>query len=125
MPNPTDGCRDLLRLTMTPGLGPVLIARLIEHFGAPAPALDASETALRAIKGVGPGRARAIAEGLRDSDRLADEELALADRLGVRLIARGDDYPPLLAQIPDPPPILYVRGQLDPAGPDRYPIAIV
>ena len=126
MPNPTDGSRDLLRLTMTPGLGPVLIARLIEHFGSAADALGASETALREIKGLGAGRARAIAQGLRESGRLADEELALAQRLGVRLIARGeDDFPPLLAQIPDPPPVLYIHGTLDPAGADRYPIAIV
>lgn len=126
MPNLTDGSRHLLRLTMTPGLGPVLIARLIEHFGSAAAALDASETALREIKGLGPGRARAIAKGLRDSDRLADEELDRADRLGVRIIARGEpDYPPLLAQIPDAPPVLYVRGTLEPHGADRYPIAIV
>lgn len=130
MPNLTDGSSDrlrlMLRLTMTPGLGPVLIARLIEHFGSAAAALEASETALREIRGFGGGRARAIAQGLRDSDRLADEELARAERLGVHLLARGEaGYPPLLAQIPDAPPILYVRGTLDPAGADRYPIAIV
>ena len=119
MPNPTVGSdgdlglmlRLTLRLTMTPGLGPVLIARLIEHFGSAAAALDASETALREIKGLGPGRARAIAQGLRESERLADEELARAERLGVRLIARGDaGYPPLLAQIPG----LDVREIADP-----------
>lgn len=111
---------------MTPGLGPVLIARLLQHFGSAPEALDASETALREIKGIGAAKARAIAEGLRQSDQLADQELALAEQLGVRIIALGEpEYPPLLAQIPDPPPVLYVRGTLDPAGADRYPVAIV
>ena len=49
-----------------------------------------------------------------------------AERAGATLLAISSaDYPPLLRQIPDPPPILYVRGRIAPADLDRYPVAIV
>jgi DNA processing protein len=126
MPSPTPHTLALLRLTLTPGLGPVLITRALETFGSPDAVLAASESALRRIKGVGDDRARTIAKGLADSAARADDELSLADSLNVSILAKGDPaYPPLLAQIPDAPPILYIRGALDPAALDRFPVAIV
>ncbi len=111
---------------MTPGLGPALIGRLLERFGSAAAALEASETGLREIRGIGQGKAVTIARGLRESERLADEELVLAGELGVSIVARGEEgYPPLLAQVPDAPPILYVRGELRAREEDRYAVAIV
>lgn len=48
------------------------------------------------------------------------EELR-ADKLGVRLILRGDpDYPDLLASIHDPPLVLYVQGSLTGASPVAF-----
>jgi DNA processing protein len=118
--------RDLLRLTLTPGLGPVLISRLLAVFGSPAAALAASAAELERIKGIGPGKSVAFVRGFKESGAHVDEELALAERLGVRIVPRGDlEYPPLLATINDAPPLLYVRGRIEPAGPDRYPMAIV
>lgn len=118
--------RDLLRLTLTPGLGPILIGRLLATFGSPTAALAASAAELERVDRIGPRNAAAIAKGFRETDRTADEELALAERLGVRIVTRADGaYPPLLTSINDAPPILYIRGTLDPAGPDRYPLAIV
>lgn len=116
---------DLLRLTLTPGLGPVLIARCLEAFGSPAATLGASAADLRRIKGIGEAKADTIRRGMDASDALAREELDLAHRLGVSLIAITDhDYPPLLRQIADAPPLLYVRGRLD-AAQDRHCVAIV
>src|SRR5690606_415589 len=41
----------------------------------------------------------------------AEREIAAADRVGVRFVALGEpEYPGLLAAIPDPPPLLGVRG---------------
>jgi DNA processing protein len=78
------------------------------------------------VKGIGEVLARQIAAAIPETDRLADEELALAKTLGVDLLAIGSPaYPPLLAQTPDPPPLLYVRGQISPDALDRYPVAIV
>lgn len=119
----------LLRLTLTPGLGPILIARLLAACGSPERVLETPAAELRGVKGIGPERAAAITKALADSARLADDELTLADKLGVTLLAKGaGDYPPLLAPLADSPPILYVRGSLQTAGdqaPDRYPIAMV
>jgi len=47
----------------------------------------------------------------------AGREVAEAERLGARIVLEGDDdYPALLRQLPLPPPVLYVAGEL-PAGP--------
>lgn len=117
---------DLLRLTLTPGLGPVLIARLLARFGSAADACRAGSATLQTIEGIGPLKSARIAKGLGESEPLALREWALAESLGVRVVPKSDpEYPTLLAGIPDPPPLLYVRGRLRPEDADRYPVAIV
>jgi len=119
----------LLRLTLTPGLGPILIARLLAALGSAERVLATKPAELRAVKGIGPERAAAMAKSLPESAALADAELALAAKLGVSIFAKGaPGYPPLLAPLADAPPILYVRGSLHTEGdqaPDRYPLGIV
>lgn len=117
MPSPTPSTTPdpatyaLLRLTLTPGLGPVLISRALAAFGSPEAILAANEHALRRIKGIGDDKSRQIVAGFADSARRADDELALAESLNARILAIHDPaYPPLLRQIPDPPPILTIRG---------------
>lgn len=114
----------LLRLTYAPGLGPVLIRRLVECFGSASAALRASPAQLTRVRGVGDTMARRIVDGLRDDSDM-QEELELAGRLGVRIVTAIDaDYPPLLRQLRDAPPVLYVRGELD-AAQDRHCVAMV
>lgn len=116
----------LLRLCMTPGLGPVLIRRAIEEFGSPDAVLAASEAGLKRIRGIGVEKSRGILAGMRESERAAEDELREAERAGASLVAiTSPAYPPLLRQIPDPPPILYIRGELRPDDLDHYPVAIV
>lgn len=116
----------LLRLTLTPGLGPRRIAALLERFGSPTAVLGASAADIQRIRGIGQATAAKIVRGMRASLDLADAELARAEELGVRLVGLGGPgYPALLGQIPDPPPLLYVLGQIEPARADRYPVAIV
>ena len=118
--------RDLLRLTLTPDLGPVLIARLLEHFGTAATVLGKSSSALAAVRGIGSVKADAIARGLAASDELATTEIEACEQLGVRLISLADnEYPALLKTIPSAPPLLYIKGTLEPATLDQYPCAIV
>jgi DNA processing protein len=118
--------RDLLRLTLTPELGPVLISRLLEAKGSAERVLAASAQELERVKGIGPGRSAAFVKGFKASGSLVDAELELAERLGVSIIAQSDAaYPPLLRQIHDAPPLLYVRGTIEPEGRDRYPVAMV
>ncbi len=117
---------DLLRLTLTPGMGPVFISRLLAAFGTPERVLAASAAELERVKGIGGGRARAFVKGMKESAALVDGELELAAQLGVTIVPLADPlYPPLLRQIHDPPPLLYVRGAIDPANADRYTVAIV
>ena len=119
--------RGLLPLTLTPGLGPVLTARLIEWCdGDLAKAAAATASTLRRIPGFGPTRAETVAAGLSGAIERVEREIALADRLGVRIVAKGDAaYPDIMAALPDAPWVLYVRGSLDPLAQDRYPVAIV
>ncbi len=126
MPSLDPHVRDVLRLTLTPGLGPVLIARLLEAFGDPDRVLAASAGQLEQVKGIGAGKSVQFVRGMKEAAGLVDLELERAAKKGVRLVPKADpEYPPLLASIQDPPPLLYVRGTLRPAEPDRYPVAIV
>jgi len=116
---------DLLRLTLAPGLGPVLTRRAIDTLGSPRAVIEASPADLARTPGVGAERARKIAAALRAGDGALEAELALARRLGVRFVSRHDDeYPPLLTHLDDAPPVLRVRGELTPER-DRYCAAIV
>jgi len=113
---------DAIRLALVPGVGPLLSKTLLDHFGSPATVLAASRPALLAVPGVGSTLANQIL--LARQSLAAAQELALCRQLGVTLILRGQaDYPPPLAQIPDPPSLLYVKGEIAPR--DRLAIAIV
>jgi DNA processing protein len=104
----------------------VLISRLLEKFGSAQDVCRASAALLQTVQGIGPGKSADLARGLATSEALAQAEVSLAEKLGVHLVAKGtDEYPPLLAEISDAPPLLYVKGKLDPHGPDRYSVAIV
>ena len=117
-----DSClRWHLRLHLAEGVGAVTFGRLVEHFGGVEAAAGASPAALRRVAGVGPALAGAIA-GVDDD--AVEEELALARREGVTVLCLGDEaYPPGLRNIPDPPPVLYVRGRLEPA--DAVAVGVV
>jgi len=113
-------CR--LCLAMTPGLGARLSARLIELCGSPQEAVRASPRTLTRVRGVGKITSEQIASGLRKAESLAREQLEIARRAGVMIITQSDDaYPALLRTIPDPPQVLFVRGELG----DGYCVAIV
>lgn len=126
MPEVPQHLRDLLQLTLTPGLGPVFISRLLRAFDTPQAVLQASAAELQRIKGIGNSRSISIAKGMKEAAASVDAELELAAKLGIQIIPQADpNYPPLLKQIHDAPPLLYVRGSLDPAEKDRYPLAMV
>lgn len=126
MPDLSPNAIDLLRLTLVPGLGPVLISRLLKKFGSARVALDASAAEIRTVKGIGDAKADAIDRARPDLERLVAAELEAIAGVGVHLIALGDPgYPALLAHIDDPPPVLYARGELRPADLDRAMLAVV
>jgi DNA processing protein len=125
MSTPPEHAFDLLRLTLVPGLGPVIIRRLLERFGSAAGVFAAPLNMLEQVEGVGGRRARAILDHA-DNDRDARRELERAGELGVSILTLASPgYPSLLAQTPDAPPVLYLRGALAPEDADRYALAIV
>ena len=102
----------LLTLSFTPGLGPRKIKAVTEHFGVDLlPAVGAAE--LTQVEGIGRKLAAAMVTARATAQTKADAEIARAQRLHITLLALGTpDYPAALAQIYDPPPVLYVRGTL-------------
>jgi len=121
-----DEIRDLVHLSLVPGLGSMLASRLLERFGSPSAVLSLSPAQFQEVRGIGEVLADRIARGVRKAGRKVRAELEQARRLGAMIIARSDPaYPPLLREIPDPPMILYVRGRIDALGDDRFPVAIV
>jgi DNA processing protein len=113
-----------LQLSLTQGIGPILIRRLIDSQGSADKACRASIAQLRAVEGIGTTRAEKIFASLKEAQRLVEPELQKARDLGVQIICPEDDaYPPLLKSIPDPPAVLYVNGALEPR--DLNALAIV
>ncbi|MDQ3331722.1 MAG: DNA-processing protein DprA [Planctomycetota bacterium] len=111
-----------LRLHLVPGIGPRTTQTLLEAFGSPARALEATEAELLSVEGIGPKLAKAV-RAARVSDE-AHAELARCREIGASVTARGTaGYPHLLSQIPDAPAVLYSRGELLPQ--DEIAVAIV
>ncbi len=103
------------------GVGPHLFKRLLEHFASPAAVLAAPAAVLESVPGVSRNLARAIANQREAVD--VRTEIQAAAAAGVRILTMDHlEYPSLLREIPDPPPWLYVKGQLLPCD---LPIAMV
>lgn len=98
-----------VRLARTPRIGPLTFHRLIARFRTASAALEALP------------RVSSLAAA---SEERAAAEIEGVEALGARLIASCEpDYPPLLAQLDAPPPLLAIRG--DPQWLKRPTIAIV
>ena len=109
-----------LRLTLTPGVGAGSQRQLLAAFGLPENIYAAGHSALAAV--VGSPIARTVLE--HDTAAAVDGALAWADEPGNNVITLGDPlYPAALLEIPDPPVLLYVKG--DPALLQRPAIALV
>lgn len=113
---------DWLRLNLINGLGPRLRQQLFEVFDSPAEILNATESRLRQVPGIGPTLASAI---VNSNNRVAAQnELRRCREMSIDLLFESEtSYPTNLKEIPDPPGILYSRGKIIPA--DSIAIAIV
>lgn len=95
--------RDWLRLARTENVGPVTFAQLIARYGEPSLALAALPDLAR--RG---GRAGGLDI---PSPTAAEAELTAGDRLGARMIAACEPaFPPTLAAVDPPPPLIWVWG---------------
>ncbi len=110
-----------LALARVKGIGAVRVRRLKAHFGTLQQAWTASESDLVAA-GLDARTARAMVETRRGVH--PEAELERLARASVRAITWDHpDYPRLLAQTADAPPVLFVRGTL--TAQDDWAVAIV
>lgn len=108
-------------LKSVPGIGNLLFKRLIDHFQSPERVFNASKTELAQIEGISRQLASSITR-YQAPDQVY-EELHLLGQKPYKIIPiTNENYPPLLRHIPDPPPFLYVYGDLAPA---KKTIAVV
>ena len=99
-----------LALSQVPGIGAARLHALVAAFGSAGGALHAPHGAIASL----PGFSRAAAGAIRAvSPRAGHDILDHLDRLGAAVLLADDPrFPPLLSEIPDPPALLYVWGDV-------------
>jgi DNA processing protein len=104
-----------------PGIGPIRLRVLLDHFGDVSQAWEASTATLRALG----FDQRTIESFVAVRSKLnLSAELERVSRLGATVLTwDSPDYPSLLKNIYDPPPVLYVQGELRPR--DEWALAVV
>ena len=113
----------LLVLTLIPGIGPARIKAITAHLDNLSDVLHLGVDELMQVPGIGKPLALEIYNFLHNSstrlaaERSAGEQIAALQRYNASIVTILDsDYPPLLKEIYDPPPCLFVRGTLPLAG---------
>lgn len=97
-------------LKSIPGIGNILFKRLIDHFKSPQAVFEAPERELLKIEGLSSRLVSALKRAKTPDWARRDFDIAI--QKGYQIITQSDpSYPPLLHQIPDPPPFFYVFGQ--------------
>lgn len=100
-----------LSLALTPGLGPATLKKLVERFGSARQILAAGRKALEECPFLRKDSLACLCDQKTSIGATADKELRLAEKAGATLLCWDDPlFPPLLKEISDPPPILYVLG---------------
>lgn len=101
--------RDWLALSLVPGVGSSHFVRLLAHYHTPGAVLRTPARELADV--VGPKLAPLIAQYGASSD--VDEQVRRMKAAGAHLVTMEDpSYPEPLAEIYDPPLVLFVRGEL-------------
>ncbi|MFZ2540576.1 MAG: DNA-processing protein DprA [Gallionella sp.] len=99
-----------LTLSLTRGLGGESARRLLKEFGSPAAVFAASIRSLKSV--VRSDVAAEISTGIGE-DAIAPALTWLEDDNNHIVTLADSEYPQALLNIPDPPLLLYVKGQLD------------
>lgn len=114
---------DWLHLSLVPGLGVGGCWRLVNHFGSPAEVLGASRKDLLRVPGIRERQIAGLCDGGNLQKRGEEEHQRLVNFGGLLLSYTDPDYPLLLKELTDPPPVLYLLG--DPALLTKSLVAIV
>ena len=106
--------------TRTPTVGSVRIGLLEERFGSLEAAWQATAGELKSA-----GLGRNVVESIEQVRKVIDpeRELEAAREAGVQVLTwHSAGYPKLLREIHDPPPVLYVKGDLEPEDEPRVTV---
>jgi DNA processing protein len=99
-------------LKSVPLVGNVTFRRLLERFDTPEQALKASEAELALVRGINAALIASIRR--HDYREFAERECEKVVKAGAKVVNfLEEEYPKVLLEIPDPPPILYVKGSLE------------
>lgn len=105
-----DDVRDWIALSLTTGIGPMTAQKVLKRFGFPGAAFRASR---QQFEGVGLSEDTREAILSQDGYREADTQLLWLQQHGASAITIQDaEYPLHLREIPDPPIVLYFKGDL-------------
>ncbi|ABZ84766.1 DNA processing protein dpra, putative [Heliomicrobium modesticaldum Ice1] len=101
-----------IALSALPGIGPRRFYALLGHFGTARNAWLAADERWDGVAGLSRQGWERTLQARRRADRVTVllRRLTQGDIAAVLLI--DEQYPALLRSIPDPPPVLYVRGKL-------------
>ena len=109
-------------LSLVPGVGSVLFKRLLDQFKTPDAVFRATLRDLLRVEGIGKRVAEEILKG--PAEKKTERELRLLKEAGGTLLTIADErYPLRLREIYDPPPLLYLRGELREE--DNFALSIV
>ncbi len=120
--SPSQEILDEILLSLVEGIGSRTYRMLLEHFGSVSKILDASLGELRRFEFYRSGTAERLVSARENIDPLAVWELCEREKIEI-VTLRSENYPKSLKMIDDPPPILYVRGEIQSR--DAFSLAVV
>ncbi len=113
----TKEIREWIALSTVEGVGPKRFISLVNRLGTPRKVLSASLETLAEIPDVGKEVARKVKEKVKW--QIADEQLKLLEKYSTKaageikfITYKDPTYPANLKNIYDPPPFLYLKGEL-------------
>ncbi len=116
-----DDKRYWVGFTLVKGIGAVRLQALIDHFGDITTAWNASPFDLAAA-GIGRKLSERVIQVRRDVN--LDDYMAQVEKNAIKILTWNDvDYPVHLKEIEQPPPVIYMRG--DVTQEDGWAVAIV
>ena len=100
-----------LALNSLPNVGPVTVKRLWNHFGSARAVWEADEENILKIEGITKPVLKSFLENRKQINLEAELEAILKSKIKV-LTLEDEDYPTGLKNVYDPPPVLYVKGEI-------------
>ncbi|HNJ39466.1 MAG TPA: DNA-processing protein DprA, partial [Acidobacteriota bacterium] len=105
-----DDVRDWIALSLTTGIGPMTAQKVLKRFGFPGAVFRANR---QQFEGIGLSEDTREAILSQNGYREADAQLLWLQQQGASAITIQDaEYPLHLREIPDPPIVLYFKGDL-------------